>query len=63
MANISSAWLSFAPAGFFVFEGASFALFASGNGNPWPVTAPKVGFQQVVEEYFDENIPDYNRWE
>lgn len=62
MSEISSSWLAFAPSNYFVFEGASFALFASGNGNPWPFDAPKVGFKEVNEVYFDENIPDYDRW-
>jgi hypothetical protein len=62
MAEIASSWLAFAPTNFFVFEGASFALFASGNGNPWPVNAPVVGFKEVNEIYFEENIPDYDIW-
>jgi hypothetical protein len=62
MAEIESSWLAFAPIGFFVFEGASFALFASGNGNPWPFDAPVVGFKEVNEVYFDENIPDHDVW-
>ncbi|OBT88545.1 hypothetical protein VE02_03963 [Pseudogymnoascus sp. 03VT05] len=62
MSDISSSWLAFAPKDFFVFEGASFALFASGNGNPWPFDAPSVGFKEVNEVYFDENIPDYDIW-
>jgi hypothetical protein len=62
MASLSSAWLAFAPTNFFVFEGASFALFASGNGNPWPFNAPDVGFKEVNEVYFDEDIPDYDIW-
>lgn len=38
-----------------------FALFASGNGEPWPYDAPQdVGFAEVVEEYFEEEIPDYD---
>jgi hypothetical protein len=62
MASLSSAWLAFAPTNFFVFEGASFALFASGNGNPWPFDAPDVGFKEVNEVYFDEDVPDYDIW-
>lgn len=62
MAELSSSWLAFAPANFFVFEGASFALFASGGGNPWPFDGPEVGFSEVREIYFDENIPDYDVW-
>ncbi|KAL5350881.1 hypothetical protein ACLOAV_004454 [Pseudogymnoascus australis] len=62
MSEIASSWLAFAPKDFFVFEGASFALFASGNGNPWPFDAPEVGFKEVNEVYFDENIPDYDIW-
>ncbi|KAH6694989.1 glycosyl hydrolase [Leptodontidium sp. MPI-SDFR-AT-0119] len=62
MAEIASSWLAFAPANWFVFSGASFALFASGNGNPWPYNAPKVGFKEVNEVYYDENIPDHDVW-
>ncbi|OGM40923.1 beta-xylosidase [Aspergillus bombycis] len=63
LASIESKWLAFAPPGWFVFEGASFALFASGNGRPWSVGAPEVGFRSVTERYFEEIIPDYDRWE
>ncbi|KAF7595676.1 hypothetical protein BBP40_005120 [Aspergillus hancockii] len=61
--SIESKWLAFAPPGWFVFEGASFALFASGNGRPWSVRAAEVGFRSVTERYYEENIPDYDRWE
>ncbi|OLN88035.1 Non-reducing end alpha-L-arabinofuranosidase BoGH43A 1 [Colletotrichum chlorophyti] len=44
------------------FEGSMFALFASGNGEPWPYDAPKVGFIRVEEVYYEENIPDYDIW-
>ena len=63
VSSIESKWLAFAPQGWFVFEGASFALFASRNGRPWSVGAPEVGFRSVTEEYFEEDIPDYDRWE
>lgn len=62
MTSLSSSWLAFAPPGWFVFEGASFAIFASGNGNPWPPSAPEVGFEKIREDYYDENIPDYDIW-
>ncbi|EAW23625.1 beta-xylosidase [Aspergillus fischeri NRRL 181] len=62
LASLSSSWLAFAPSGWFVFEGASFALFATGTGQPWPPHAPEVGFSQVTETYYDEDIPDYDRW-
>lgn len=62
MAEIASSWLAFAPANWFVFTGASFALFASGNGNPWPYDAPAVGFKEIEESYHEENIPDYDVW-
>ncbi|PKX89858.1 beta-xylosidase [Aspergillus novofumigatus IBT 16806] len=62
LASLSSSWLAFAPTGWFVFEGASFALFATGTGQPWPPHAPEVGFSQVTESYYDEDIPDYDRW-
>lgn len=51
-----------APPNWFVFEGAMFALFASGNGRPWPPNTPKVGFQKVREVCFDEHIPDHDVW-
>lgn len=60
--ELSSSWLAFAPANWFVFEGASFALFATGTGKPWPLHAPDVGFSKVTETYYEENIPDYDRW-
>ncbi|KAK1502067.1 beta-xylosidase [Colletotrichum tamarilloi] len=44
------------------FEGSMFALFASGNGEPWPYDAPEVGFNRVEEVYFDEGLPDYDNW-
>ncbi|KAL2204684.1 hypothetical protein CC79DRAFT_1309654 [Sarocladium strictum] len=56
----SSSWLAFAPPGYFVFSGASFALFASGGGEPWGFESPDVGFTRVEEVYFEENIPDYD---
>ena len=60
--ELASSWQAFAPTGYFVFEGANFALFASGNGNPWPFNAPTVGFKEVNEVYYEENIPDYDIW-
>ncbi|KAJ8113978.1 hypothetical protein OPT61_g4034 [Boeremia exigua] len=51
VASIDSSWLAFAPSGWFVFTGASFALFASGNGEPWPYDSPDVGFLKVEETY------------
>lgn len=42
------------------FEGSMFALFASGNGEPWPYDAPEVGFRSVEEVYYEENLPDYD---
>ncbi|GFF50751.1 non-reducing end alpha-L-arabinofuranosidase BoGH43B [Aspergillus lentulus] len=62
LVSLSSSWLAFAPPGWFVFEGASFALFATGTGQPWPPQAPEVGFSQVTETYYNEDIPDYDRW-
>ncbi|WYZ35283.1 hypothetical protein EsH8_I_001559 [Colletotrichum jinshuiense] len=44
------------------FEGSMFALFASGNGEPWPYDAPEVGFRSVEEVYYEENLPDYDNW-
>ena len=63
LGSVSSSWLAFAPPGWGVFTGASFALFASGNDIPWPVDGPEVGFAEMKEVYFEENIPDYDRWE
>lgn len=54
--------MTVAPPDWFVFTGAMFGLFASGNGEPWPNSAPEVGFQMVREVYHPENIPDYDRW-
>lgn len=62
LAEIGSYWQAFAPPNFFVFEGNTFALFASGNGEPWPHDAPDVGFKLVEETYFVEDIPDYDVW-
>lgn len=41
------------------FDGAMFALFASGNTFPWPYDAPEVGFLKIREEYFEEGYTDY----
>lgn len=62
LASVASSWLGFAPANYFVFSGPSFALFASGGGDPWPFDAPDVGFTEVSEEFYEENIPDYDVW-
>jgi hypothetical protein len=51
-----------APPNWFVFDGAMFGLFASGNGEPWPVDGPQVGFGRVEEVYYQEDIPDYDVW-
>ncbi|KAL2882650.1 hypothetical protein SGCOL_001854 [Colletotrichum sp. CLE4] len=59
--EIESKWQAFAPTGFYVFTGASFALFATGEGEPWPVDGPKVGFTRVEERYYEEEIGDYDR--
>ena len=48
---------SVVPAG---FDGAMFALYASGDGFPWPFDAPEVGFGRVREVYYEENFPDYD---
>ncbi|KAK1491385.1 beta-xylosidase [Colletotrichum cuscutae] len=62
VAEIDSRWQAFAPAGYYVFTGASFALFATGEGEPWPFDGPKVGFTRVEERYHEEDIGDYDRW-
>ncbi|KAI9155673.1 beta-xylosidase [Paramyrothecium foliicola] len=41
------------------FDGAMLALYASGNGHPWPFDAPEVGFTKIREEYFEEGFEDY----
>jgi hypothetical protein len=41
------------------FDGAMFALFASGNSLPWPFNAPQVGFSKVEEKYYDEGFGDH----
>ncbi|KAI8680804.1 hypothetical protein LRP88_04421 [Fusarium phalaenopsidis] len=60
--TIASSWQAFPPPGWFVFSGASFALFATGEGEPWPYDAPEVGFEKVWETYSEEDIPDFDRW-
>ncbi|KAH7156014.1 glycosyl hydrolase [Dactylonectria macrodidyma] len=60
--NISSFWQAFGPVGYGIFTGASLALFGTGDGEPWPYNAPTVGFSKVTETYFQEDIPDYDRW-
>lgn len=62
MAEVESRWQAFAPAGWFVFTGMSFALFATGEGEPWPFDGPEVGFARVEERYFEEDVPDYDFW-
>ncbi|KAB5575338.1 glycosyl hydrolase [Coniochaeta sp. 2T2.1] len=61
VAEIESRWQAFAPAGWFVFTGNSFALFATGDGEPWPRDAPEVGFSQVRETYYADEVGDYDR--
>lgn len=61
--DFSSYWMAFAHPEYFVFTGASFALFASGGGEPWEIDSPDVGFTKVEEIYFEEDIPDYDVWE
>ncbi|KAF9895301.1 hypothetical protein FE257_000205 [Aspergillus nanangensis] len=41
------------------FDGIMFALFASGNGLPWPFDGPEVGFSRVKEVYYAEHWTDY----
>ncbi|KAI0144752.1 glycosyl hydrolase [Pestalotiopsis sp. NC0098] len=60
--EVPSSWLAWAPSGFYVFSGASWAIFATGGGEPWAPTGATVGFTKVREEYFEENIPDYDVW-
>lgn len=63
LAELSSSWLAFAPEDYLVFTGASFALFASGGGEPWGYESPEVGFRSVREEHYGENMPNYDVWE
>lgn len=60
--SIASSWQAFAPPNWFVFSGASWAIFATGDGEPWPLNGPQVGFNNVRETFYEENIPDYDRW-
>ncbi|KAL4734578.1 glycosyl hydrolase [Aspergillus similis] len=62
LVSFPSSWMATAPPDWFVFDGAMFGLFASGNGEPWPVDGPDVGFQNVKEVYYQEDIPDYDDW-
>ncbi|KKY14623.1 putative beta-xylosidase [Phaeomoniella chlamydospora] len=54
--------LAFAPTNWFVFSGPMFALFASGNGNPWPWDIHVPRFIGVKEKLHVEDIPDYDIW-
>lgn len=64
LTEFESRWMAWAPTGYLVFEGAMFALFASGNGLPWTTAGPTVGFCSVQETFFEERIPDYDEgWE
>ncbi|KAL4938382.1 hypothetical protein BDV06DRAFT_226063 [Aspergillus oleicola] len=58
LVDFPSSYLATAPPNWYVFSGAMFGLFASGNGNPWPVDGPDVGFTNVKEVYLEERIPD-----
>lgn len=60
--EVPSSWLAWAPSGFYVFSGASWAIFATGGGEPWAPPGATVGFTKVREEYFEEDIPDYDVW-
>lgn len=60
--EVPSSWLAYPPEGWFVFTGASLAIFASGMGEPWGKNSPEVGFVKVEEVYFQEDIPDYDVW-
>jgi len=45
------------------FTGIHFAMYATGNGKPWPHNSGPVGFNWVEENYFEEKIPSYDQWE
>jgi hypothetical protein len=62
LTTFPSSYLAFAPPGWFVFEGAMFALFATGNGRPWGRGGARVGFAGVRERLHGEDIPDFDDW-
>ncbi|KAK6087315.1 beta-xylosidase [Seiridium cupressi] len=62
VAELSSSWMAWAPTGYYVFSGASWAIFASGGGEPWTSQGATVGFKEIREEYYEENIPDFDVW-
>ncbi|RPA90557.1 Arabinanase/levansucrase/invertase [Choiromyces venosus 120613-1] len=42
--SVESKWAAFAPVNYFVFTGAQFAIYATGNGFPWPWDGGDVRF-------------------
>lgn len=44
------------------FTGLHWAIYGTGNGKPWPHDGGNVGFKWVKEEYYKENIPNYDTW-
>lgn len=42
------------------FDGAMFALYASGNSMPFSFDGPTVGFKSVSEEYYEERWEDFD---
>lgn len=60
LTEFSSYWMAWSPESIFVFEGAMFALFATGGGWPWTTAGPTVGFESARETFYVENIPDYD---
>ncbi|OLN97922.1 Non-reducing end alpha-L-arabinofuranosidase BoGH43A 4 [Colletotrichum chlorophyti] len=44
--QVASLWQISAPAGWFVFTGSSFALFATGEGEPWPYNCASAWLHQ-----------------
>ena len=43
-----------------MFSEPSFALFTSGGRDLWPFNAPDIGFTKIREEFYEENILDYD---
>lgn len=61
-ASFPASWMAFAPKDWLVFEGAMFALFATGKGQPWTTAGPTVGFCKTEESFYEELIPDLDVW-
>ena len=60
LTQFSSYWMAWAPEDTFVFEGAMFALFATGHGLPWTTAGPTVGFETAYETFYAEDLSDFD---